>query len=101
MSKLLASALALATVMTASAAAQVPFFNVDLGANVNYPAPGAGYSAATTQAGFWNARSAANANGTLTDINGSPRRSTPRSPGNWWTTSSTTGPPWGAATTRS
>ncbi len=62
--------LAAALLLGGAAFAQVPYFNIDLGANVAYPAPASTFSGATSQAGFWNARSAANANGVLTDING-------------------------------
>src|SRR5689334_2082120 len=49
----------------------VPYFNVDLGANIVYPAPSSAYSAATAQAGFWNARSATITSPVaLTDVNG-------------------------------
>ncbi len=49
--------------------AQVPFFNVDIGNNVVFPTPTSIYSAATSQAGFWNGRNAGAPNGALIDIN--------------------------------
>ena len=61
---------AVALLFSGAAAAQVPYFNVDLGGNVAYPAPAATYSAATTQTGTWNARSAAVVSGALINISG-------------------------------
>ena len=52
--------------------AQVPSFNVDVGANVAVPAPASTFSGATSQAGFWNARSASIPSALLTDIHGTP-----------------------------
>jgi hypothetical protein len=46
---------AAAVLLTAGTAlAQVPFFNIDAGANVTYGLPAATFSAATAQAGTWN-----------------------------------------------
>ncbi len=59
-----------ALTFSGAALAQVPFFNVDVGANVTFPAPAATFSGASTQAGTWNARSAAVASSPLIDING-------------------------------
>ncbi|HUR26851.1 MAG TPA: hypothetical protein VM509_01585 [Planctomycetota bacterium] len=55
----------------ATAQAPTPCFNVDIGQNVTHPIPSSSFSAATTQAGFWNGRSAASgAPVPLTDIHG-------------------------------
>ena len=53
------------------AQAPQPYFNVDVGQNGAFPTPSSAFSAATGQAGFWNARSAAIAGPVaLTDIHG-------------------------------
>ncbi len=61
-----------ALALSSTCLAQVPSFNVDIGANVAFPTPAATFSAATSQAGFWNARSAADPSALLTDIHGTP-----------------------------
>jgi hypothetical protein len=57
--------------LTGAAVAQVPYFNIDVGANALYPVPAAGFSAATAQAGVWTPVSMLAAQPiALVDING-------------------------------